>query len=229
LTLSIKYFGWANIVLSIFVGEVSEYIQWFFSGVISLFAKLSMKGVIEEFVKEKFDVITSNFTIYCEDNPKEERPGKGITWDKRLFGSEYVGNRPCNVLTKDCEGKPLWIPHVGDNELIYDPFITGDRSILSKMNEGQIAFYNALNEEIRTFEKTHLERKSVFGPLPITNIRFHPDIVRTMGVLRKPGDIACLELTEPKPYSLEQINVYSRNKLERMAFYNQMASVFKNK
>jgi hypothetical protein len=186
-----------------------------------------MKGVIEEFAKEKFDLLKSSFTIYCEDKPEGERPGRGITWDKKLFGSEFMGNKPCTVLTTDWEGKPIWIPEVHENELRNDPFINSDRTILSKMNEEQMAYYNWLNEEIKGFERKHLETSSRYGAIgpndpilsPWTNYRQK----------YKVGDRALLEVINPKPYSLQEINIYSRNKLERMAFYNNMASAFRNK
>jgi hypothetical protein len=52
LTLSIRYSGLAHFLLSFILNNVSEYLEFFFSGILCLFIKLSMKGVIEEFANE---------------------------------------------------------------------------------------------------------------------------------------------------------------------------------
>jgi hypothetical protein len=223
--LSVKYFGLANTILNFFVGETVEYIQWFFSGILSLLTKLSMKGVIEEFAKEKVDLLKSYFIIYCEDKPEGERPGKGITWGKKEFGSEFMGGLPCTVLTEDFEGKPIWIPDVKEHQLRNDPFIGRNRSILTKMNSEQIGIYNALNEEIKTFENTYLQRQMIYGPLTDQ----HPFMMKHLERGRIYGELMAVDHIKPKTHSLQQFNAYSRTKLEREAFYKQMAAAYENK
>jgi hypothetical protein len=229
LTLSIRYSGIAHFLLSLILNNVSEYLEWFFSGILCLFIKLSMKGVIEEFANEWLSSIRSYFVIYCADNT-DSTPMP----PRKEYGGELLNGRRCTILHEDPFGNPILLPLVGNKELLENPFKDTSKEWFM-LNQRERDVVNMLTREINDFNRIHIEGEYIKGIWTETHER--DDFLRRQQMIGQPldprtyvsgwvvGEMAILQtIADPKPYSFQQFNTFSRNKIERAMMYKNASN-----